>query len=127
MTRGFSFRTLYFVLCTSRFVPGPTATTKYQAQNSSNSQVTQVSCFHHQSSGNRRRRSRSITTALDDYRDRQLRFLERRDAQEPAVNSRMLFVHNDLFVLANDVAFVVALDAMACLWLARFGVVNRHD
>src|SRR5688572_15043531 len=80
----------YFVLCAL-----------HQAQNSSNSQVTQVSCFHHQSSGNRRRRSRSITTALDDYRDRQLRFLERRDAQEPSVNARMLFVHNDLFVLAD--------------------------
>src|SRR5690349_25045908 len=94
---------------------------------SSNSQVPQVSRFHNQGRSQWRSGSRAVTAAFDDHGDRQLRFFERSNTQEPTVNTRMLFVHDHLVVLANDVALVVFFDAVSCLWLASLCIVNRHD
>src|SRR5215217_2863780 len=91
------------------------------------SEISKVPGFQHQ----RRRywccRSRSVPSTLDNHGHRELRSLERRDAEKPAVNPRIIIVHNPFIVLANDIAPIVALDLVPRLWLACFRVVNRHD
>src|SRR5215208_3979274 len=84
------------------------------------SEISKVPGFQHQ----RRRywccRSRSVPSTLDNHGHRELRSLERRDAEKPAVNPRIIIVHNPFIVLANDIAPIVALDLVPRLWLACF-------
>src|SRR5690242_8208720 len=51
---------------------------------------------------------------------------ERRDTKKPRVDARVLLVEDYLVVLANDVAFIVALDLVFQLRRARFWIVNGN-
>src|SRR6266540_3693242 len=75
-------------------------------------EISKVPGFKYQRRGDRRGRLRTIASAFDNHRHRQLRSLQRSDAQEPTINSRMFFIHNGLFIFANDVALVVFLHPM---------------
>ena len=46
---------------------------------------------------------------------------------KPSIDSRMLLVHDGLFILANDVAFVILFDPVPGLNLASLWIINRFD
>src|ERR1043165_1467489 len=90
-------------------------------------EISKVLRFQHERRGKRRRGFRSVTTTFNNDRHRKLRLLERRDAQKPTVDSRMLIVHDHLVILANDVPLVIALDLVLRLHLAGLRIVKRHN
>src|SRR6185369_10767657 len=81
----------------------------------------------YQRRSNRSGRFRAVATTFNDHGHRELWFLERRDAEKPAVDARVVVVHDHFIVLANNVALVVLLNPVSRLRRPSLRIVNRLD
>src|SRR6185369_2116548 len=71
--------------------------------------------------------SRSVTSTFDDHRHRELWSLYRCEAEKPAIDPRVIVVHDHFIVLTDNIALVVFFDLVPCLKLARLRIVKRDD
>ena len=90
-------------------------------------EVAGVSCFQYQRSGDRSGRFRTVTAAFDNHGNRDLRALERGNTKKPSVDSRVLLIHNQLIILTNDVATIIALDPVSRFWFTSLRIISRHN
>src|ERR1043166_3979702 len=119
-------RSLCLVLCSLYFVLSRWSKHKVQRTKYHLSKIPKVLRFQHERCGNRRGRSRSVTTTFYDHCHRELRFLQRRNAKKPTINPWMFIVHNHFIVFTDDIALVVALDFVLRLHLTGLRIVKRH-
>src|SRR6185369_6879518 len=90
-------------------------------------EISKIPRFQYERCCNRRSGSRSVTSTFDDHRHRELWSLDRRETEKPAIDPRVLVIHNHFIVLANDITLVVLLDLVPRLHFARLWIINRHD